>query len=74
MKVGLFFWEEEGEVVTIAGPSPRFADGTDPHLGLGLEAKLSERLGVRAEWDYYEFDGSSSDGVTASLVVRLGRG
>ncbi len=73
LKVGLLFWEEDGEFVTLVGTSPRSADGTDPLLGAGLEVELTARLGLRAEWELYQFGGATSDGVTASLVVRFRR-
>ncbi len=73
LKVGLLFWGEDGEFVTLVGTSPRLADGTDLLLGAGLEVQLSARFGIRAEWERYEFDGATSDSVTASLVVRFRR-
>lgn len=73
VKIGLIDWQEDGEVVTIAGPSPRSADGTDPLLGAGLEVEFPPGYAIRAEWERYELDGASSDSVTASLVVRFGR-
>ena len=73
LKVGLWFWEEDGEFVTLVGPTPRFADGTDPLFGAGLEVNLRARLAIRAEWEHYEFDGATSDGVTAAMLVRFAR-
>ena len=73
LKVGVWFWEEDGEFATLVGTSPRSADGIDPLLGAGLDIRLPMRLGIRAEGERYEFDGAGSDSVTASLVVRFGR-
>ena len=73
VKAGLLFWEEEGQFVTLLGPSPGSADGTDPLLGAGLELELPAKVGIRAEWERHEFGGTASDSVTASLVVRFRR-
>lgn len=71
LKVGYLDWSEDGEFVTLAGTSPRSAEGTDPLFGAGLDLELPDGYVLRAEWERFEFDGASGDSVTASLVVRF---
>ena len=70
-KAGILRWEEEGESITLAGPTPRSIRGTDPLLGLGLGLELSPSWRARAEWERYEFDSLSSDAGSISLVLRF---
>ena len=71
VKAGVLAWEEDGETITIAGPAPRSADGTDLLLGAGLDVDLPARFAFRVDWERYAFDGASSDGLWASLLYRF---
>ena len=71
VKAGALAWEEDGELITFAGPVPGSADGTDLLLGAGVDVDLPARFAVRADWERYEFAGTSSDGLWASLLYRF---
>lgn len=71
VKVGVLAWEEDGQFITLIGPTPRSADGTDLLLGAGFDLELTARFAIRGEWERYEFGGTSSDGVWASVLLRL---
>jgi hypothetical protein len=72
VKAGLLSWEEDGALITIAGPQAESADGTDPLVGVGVEMRLISNVGLRVEWERYEFADSSSEGVWVSLLLRFG--
>ena len=71
VKAGVLTWEEEGEIITFAGPVPGSDDGTDLLFGAGVDVDLPARFAVRADWERYEFADSSSDGLWASLLYRF---
>lgn len=70
-KVGVLSWSEDGEFITLIGPSPRSDDGTDLLLGAGVDVDLPASFGIRAEWERYEFSNASSDSVWVSLIFRF---
>ena len=70
-KVGVLSWSEDGQFISLLGPSPESDDGTDLLFGAGIEMDLSEQFGVRAEWERYRFDDISTDGVWAALIARF---
>ncbi len=71
VKAGALAWEENGDFVTFIGSTPRSAAGTDLFLGAGLDLDLSTRFAIRAEWEQYEFSGTSSDSLWVSLLARF---
>ena len=70
-RVGVLSWSEDGEFITLIGPSPRSAAGEDLLLGAGVDVDLPAGFGIRAEWERYEFDSTSSDSFWASLLFRF---
>lgn len=70
-KAGILAWEEEGEFVTLIGPTARSDDGTDLLLGAGFDFEIVERLALRAEAERYEFEDASSEALWASLLFRF---
>jgi hypothetical protein len=68
LKAGVLFWQEDGVFVTLVGPHQESDDGADLLLGAGLEVVLTSHLALRGEWERYEFDGASSDGIWASVL------
>jgi opacity protein-like surface antigen len=70
-KAGVLSWTEDGEFITLLGPSARSADGTDLLLGAGVDVDLLANFTIRAEWENYEFDDASSDAAWASLLFRF---
>ncbi len=70
-KAGLLHWSESGDGGTLAGPFHRSESGTDLVTGAGLEFRITERLGVRGEWERFEFGNGSSDGVWAAVQYRI---
>jgi hypothetical protein len=70
-KIGVLSWNEDGEFITLIGPSPRSADGTDLLLGAGVDVALPASLEVRVEWERYEFADASTDSVWAALLFRF---
>ena len=61
-KTGVHFWDAEANSIAFS------ADGTDWHVGAGLDVALSENLIIRGEYGYYEFDEIDIQDLTASLV------
>lgn len=70
-KIGVFTWEEEGNLLTIAGPRDFAADGTDLLIGAGIDYELWRDLGVRADWERLEFNDLSSDLFWISVQWRF---
>jgi opacity protein-like surface antigen len=70
-KAGVLSWTEDGEFITLLGPSARSADGTDLLFGAGVDVDLPANLTIRAEWESYDFDDASSDAAWASLLFRF---
>lgn len=56
-KFGGFFWDSDfNSTITTGGTTINASiddDGTDMTAGLGVKVKLTEHVGVRAEWDRY---------------------
>jgi hypothetical protein len=71
VKAGVLSWSEDGEFITLIGPSPRSADGEDLLLGAGVDVDLPASFGLRAEWERYEFGSATSDSVWAALLFRF---
>ncbi len=71
VKAGALSWEEDGVLQTLVGPNPVNEDGVDPFFGVGFDVTLIGKLGLRLEWERYDFDDASSDGLWASLFFRI---
>ncbi len=70
-KAGLVHWSESGDFITILGSTHRSESGTDLVTGAGLEFRITERFGVRGEWERFDFGDGSSDGVWAAVKYRI---
>jgi len=61
-KTGVHFWDAEASLIGFD------ADGTDWHIGGGLDVALSDNFVIRSEYGYYEFDNFDLQELTAALV------
>ena len=52
-KVGFYSWEEDFSVFGIDATSD---DGTDPTYGIGATFKVSDRVSIRGEWEFYDIE------------------
>ncbi|MDH3746376.1 MAG: hypothetical protein OES47_14860 [Acidobacteriota bacterium] len=71
VKAGALSWEESGEFSTLLGVTSRTDDGVEPLYGFGIDVSLLRKIGLRLEWESYEFDGASSEGLWASVIFRI---
>lgn len=56
-KLGMFMWDLSGG----GGLSAASDDGTDLMFGAGVSWNLTEKLGLRAEWERFDIDGDDID-------------
>ncbi len=70
-KVGVFAWDEDAILTTIAGPIERLEDGTDLVTGAGAAFRLGDHFELRGEWERFEFADSTSDGAWAAVQFRF---
>ena len=70
-KLGILAWQEDGTAITIAGPVDFSEDGTDLLTGAGLDVRLARGFELRGEWEHYEIDDQSADGVWGSILYRF---
>lgn len=71
-KLGYLVWEEDGELITIAGPQSYSADGSDPMAGAGTVFRATDHFGLRLEWEYFELDGIGPGAVDDAVDVFSG--
>ncbi|MCP4661288.1 MAG: outer membrane beta-barrel protein [bacterium] len=57
-KLGYLFWDADGRLYRMWPPrtDPYSADGSAPMAGAGTEFSVTNHLGVRLEWEYFDFD------------------
>lgn len=74
-KVGFFAWDLDA---TIAATGPggtasgsASTDGTDHVLGAGLNWKLNNTTGIRAEWERYRYDDTDNDFFSVGVSFRF---
>lgn len=70
-KVGTLWWDESGQLITIAGAAPWSKHGTDMLTGAGVGFRLTDHFHLRGEWERFEFADSSADGVWAAAEFRF---
>lgn len=70
-KAGALDWSEDGTLISLIGPSPGSASGTDLLLGAGFELDLPAGFGIRGEWEGYEFGSVSTDSAWISVLYRF---
>jgi len=70
-KVGLLLWEESGQEITIAGPRPLSADGAAAVLGVGIDVRIVENLGLRAEWETFDLEGDAASSLWLAAEIRF---
>ncbi len=60
-RIGLFGWDSKGTFAITGGGSFSESDsGTDLKFGLGYDWKITQKLLLRTEWEYYKFDSAIS--------------
>lgn len=70
-KAGTLFWEESGQVITFAGPLPRSADGSDLVAGVGVDYRILDSLGLRAEWETFDLGDDSASSFWLAAEIRF---
>lgn len=70
-KVGVFSWQADGAIVTLAGETPVSLDGEDAMGGVGVDLKLTRHLSVRGEWELFELAGGSLDVASVGVQYRF---
>ncbi len=56
-RIGLFGWDSKGTFAITGGSSLSVSDsGTDLKFGLGYDWKITPKLLLRTEWEYYKLD------------------
>ncbi len=56
-RIGLFGWDSKGTFAVTGGKSFSASDsGTDLKFGLGYDWKITPKLLLRTEWEYYKLD------------------
>ncbi len=57
-KLGYLLWDADGEVFQVwpARTDPYSSDGGAPMAGVGSEFRMTNHLGVRLEWEYFDFE------------------
>ncbi len=70
-RVGLFGWDSKGTfAITGGGSFSESGSGTDLKFGLGYDWKMTQKLLLRAEWEYYKVDPDISV-LSAGLAYRF---
>jgi hypothetical protein len=68
-KVGVHAWEAEATETSSAGNASLTEDGTDVFFGAGFEWKLADKIGLRAEFERFDFDGEKVDFFSGGLTI-----
>jgi hypothetical protein len=70
-KGGWLRWEEDGTTVSLIGARNHSETGSNLLLGGGLRFHLGERIGLRAEWERFDFDAGTEDALSAGVELRF---